>query len=280
MNKKRLILILSSICVLFLMTGCSTSDELIHLDTEFSSMTHEGVLAAVLVYPLAQAINYLSVHTGVFWAITIVATALNAIIIICTFNMNVSMQKMQELQPEVQKIQLKYEGRTDDSSQQRMAAELQQLYKKNGVNPIGSLVSTFIQLPVLISMYSAVRRSAAVASGTVLGASLSLTPKEAFIKQEWILIVIYVLMIVFQFVSTNVPRWVQTARDKKAADKRHKHYEKPANSNGVMMYSMVVLIAVLMISWPTALSLYYLIYSLINIVKTIVIDRLTHKDKE
>ena len=45
-----------------------------------------------------------------------------------------------------------------------------------------------------------------------------------------------------------------------------------------MTYGMVAFIAVIMLSWPIALSLYYLIYSVINIAKTIIIDRLTHKE--
>ena len=278
MNKRRLALILSCIGVLFLMTGCSTSNELISLETKFTDVTHEGILSACLVYPLAQAINYLSAKVGVFWGITIVAVALNAIIILCTFKMNVSMQRMQELQPEVQRIQLKYEGRNDSASQERMAAELNQLYKKNDVNPLGTLVTTFIQFPILISMYSAVRRSAAVVNGTFLGATLSTTPKEALLTQQWVLVAIYVLMVVAQFLSTNVQRWITIAREKKEAEIHHKHYEKPASANGLMVYGMVAFIAIIMISWPTALSLYYLIYSCIMIAKTFIIDRITHKD--
>ena len=44
-----------------------------------------------------------------------------------------SEQKMQEVQPELQKIQAKYEGRTDEVSQQRMAQEMQQLYAKYNI---------------------------------------------------------------------------------------------------------------------------------------------------
>jgi len=281
MNKKRLILIVSLICILLFMTGCSVKDGAISLDTKFSDIKSEGFLNALLVYPLAQAINWLSVKLGsVFLGITIVALLLNAIIIALTFKSNVAMQRMQELQPELQKIQLKYEGRTDQASQQRMSMEMQQLYKKYDVNPLSSIVTTFIQLPVLFSMYAAVRRSSAVSSGTFMGASLSLTPKEAFVEKAWILIVIYILMIIMQFLSTSVTRWISIARDKKEAEKHHKHYEKPANQNAMMMYSMVIFIGFIMLSWPTALSLYYLIYSFINVTKTFIIDAITHKNND
>ncbi len=278
MNKKHVTLVLTSLFLLFFLSGCSTSSELIGLDTPISDVTNDGIFTVILTYPLAQAINFLSGHLGVFWGITIVTLALNAIIIALTFKSNVAMQKMTELQPEIQKIQLKYEGRTDQASQQRMAMEMQNVYKKYGVNPMGSMLVTFIQFPVLVCMYAAVRRSAAVANGTFFGYSLDLTPREALGEKAWALLVVYVLMIVFQFVSVGCVRWIQQYRAKKEADKRHKHYEKPQDQTAVMTYAMVAFIAVIMMSWPTALSLYYMIYSIINIIKTIVIDRLSHKE--
>ncbi|MDO4500319.1 MAG: YidC/Oxa1 family membrane protein insertase [Erysipelotrichaceae bacterium] len=278
MNKKRLTLAVSFICAVFLLSGCTVSNELIALDTPVAAVKNDGIFTVLLTYPLAQAINFISSKIGVFWGITIVTVALNAVVIALTFKSNVQMQKMQEIQPELQKIQLKYEGRTDNASKQRMAMELQNVYTKHGVNPMGPMLVTFIQLPVLFSMYAAVRRSSAVATGTFLGANLEMTPGQAWASKTWVIIAIYVLMIAAQFVSTGIIRWTQEARAKKEAEKRHKHYEKQPNSQAMMTYGMVGLIAVIMISWPTALSLYYLIYSVINIVKTIVIDKLTHKE--
>ena len=280
MSKKQVTLIITAICLLFLMSGCSTSSEPISLDTTFHDMTQEGVFTALLTYPLAQAINFLSSKVGVFFSITIVAVALNAIIIAITFKSNVAMQKMQALQPEIQKIQMKYEGRADQASQQRMSQELQAVYKKNGINPLGSMVATFIQLPVLFAMYAAVRRATSVTNGTFLGATLSLTPREALAEKEWVLIVIYVLMVVMQIISINCTRWIQESRNKKEAERKHKHYEKPVDNNKMMTYSMVIFIAFIMISWPTALSLYYCIYSCITIAKTFLIDYLTHRETE
>ena len=73
-------------------------------------------------------------------------------------------------------------------------------------------------------------------------------------------------------------RWLQQYRAKKDAEKKHKSYSKPADNTALMTYGMVAFIAVIMLSWPIALSLYYLIYSVINIAKTIIIDKLTHKE--
>ncbi|MDO4198598.1 MAG: YidC/Oxa1 family membrane protein insertase [Erysipelotrichaceae bacterium] len=278
MNNKRLKVVLSVLAMAVLLTGCSTSSELITLDTTFQDVMNDGFFAAIFTYPLSQAINWLTPKTGIFLAIALVTILLNIIVLAITFKSTVSMQRMQEMQPELLKIQAKYEGRTDDMSQQRMAMEMQNLYKKYDVNPMGALLSSFIQFPLLFGMYSAVRRSEAVATAQFMGVSLSTTPREAIADKAWICIVIYVSMVVFQFISMKVPQWLAQYHGKKEADKHHKTYHKPEQQNMGMTYAMLAMIAFAMLSWPTALSLYYSIYSLVNIIKTVVVDKLTHKE--
>lgn len=280
MNKKRILLVLSVICMLLLLTGCVKTNpdgsvNYITAETTFEEVKDQGFLTCFLVYPLAQAINKLTPSVGVAGAITITTVVLNAVILAFTFKSSVGMQRMQIVQPELEKIQRKYEGRTDQASQQRQAMEMQALYKKYDIHPFGSLLVTFIQLPILIAMYSAVRQSSAVANGTFLGSKLSTTPLEALKTFEIILIVIYVLMVILQFLSISIPRWMANAKAKKEAELHHKHYEKPQGQNVIMTYGMLIMIAFVMLNWPTALSLYYCIYSGINIAKTLLIDKLT-----
>ena len=61
--------------------------------------------------------------------------------------------KMQQIQPEMMKIRKKYEGKTDQMSQQRMAYEIQQLQKDNGVNMMGGCLPMLIQLPILYALF-------------------------------------------------------------------------------------------------------------------------------
>ena len=278
MKSKRLKLILSLIALAFVLTGCSTSTELITLDTTFSEAMNDGFLSAFITYPLSQAINWLTPRTGIFLAITIVTIVINAIVLAFTFKSSVAMQKMQEIQPELQKIQAKYEGRQDEMSQQRMAMEMQQVYNKYGINPLGSLAATFIQFPLLIGMYNAVRRSDAVAHATFLGTNQSLSPSQSIPAKEWLNLVIFVLMIICQFISIKIPQWLAEKRGREEAEKHHKTYKKPENQNQTMTYGMLAMVAVAMFSIPSAVGLYYCISSIVNIAKTLVIDQMTHKE--
>ena len=280
MSNKRLKLVLSLVALALVLTGCSTSSELITLDTTFKEAMNAGFLSAFITYPLSQAINWLTPRTGIFFAIAIVTIVINALVLAFTFKSSMAMQKMQEIQPELQKIQAKYEGRTDEMSQQRMAMEMQQLYNKYGINPLGSLATTFIQFPILIGMYNAVRRSEAVANATFAGVSLSLSPSQAIPNKAWICLVIFVLMVCSQFIAIKIPQWLAEKHGREEAEKHHKTYKKPENQNAAMTYGMLAMVAFAMFSIPTALSLYYCISSIVNIVKTLVIDKMTHKGAE
>lgn len=278
--KKKLITALTLVGMLFMLTGCASNDSsAISLDTAFGEIyKNNGIFTAVLTYPLAQAINYLNEILGsVFWAVVVVTLVLNIIVIAATFKSNMAMQRMQTIQPELQKIQKKYEGRNDQASQSRMAQEMNALYAKYDINPGGALLTSFLQFPILIAMYTAVRRSAAVIDGTFMGCSLATLPKTAFADKTWPLIIIYISMIVFQFLSILLPQMLGNAKAKKEAELHHKHYEKPKQTNAVMTYGMVVFIAYIMLGWPCALSLYYVIVSIVNIIKTLVLNKISEK---
>ena len=280
MSKKRILSVLSVVALAFILTGCSASAELITLDTSFKDVMNDGFFTALIVYPLSQAINWISSKTGIFLAISLVTIIINVIVLLFTFRSSVAMQKMQEIQPELQKVQAKYEGRTDEASQQRMAMKMQQIYNKYNVNPIGALLTTFIQFPLLIGMYNAVRKSEAVSNAKFMNVSLSLTPRESIGQKAWICLIIFILMVICQFISIKIPQWLAEYRGRQEADRHHKTYKKPESQNMMMTYGMLGMVAIAMFSIPTAVSLYYCISSIVNILKTLAIDKMTHKEND
>jgi YidC/Oxa1 family membrane protein insertase len=60
---------------------------------------------------------------------------------------------MQELQFQVSKINAKYAKHEDNKAmKRRKQMEVMALYRKNGVNPLGSIGSIFITMPVFLSI--------------------------------------------------------------------------------------------------------------------------------
>lgn len=72
----------------------------------------------------------------------------------------VSQQKssklMSVIQPEMQKIQKKYEGKRDQASQMKMQEELSGLYSKYGYSPTGTCLPLLVQMPLLFGLYQVI----------------------------------------------------------------------------------------------------------------------------
>ena len=61
------------------------------------------------------------------------------------------------MQPEIQKIQKKYQGKKDQDSMMKMQEETQAVYQKYGVSATGSCVQLAIQMPILFALYQVIQ---------------------------------------------------------------------------------------------------------------------------
>lgn len=79
------------------------------------------------------------------------------IIYLCLMPLTIKQQKFSKLSakmnPELQAIQKKYQGKKDNDSMMAMNEETKLVYKKYGVSPSGSCVQLIIQLPILWALY-------------------------------------------------------------------------------------------------------------------------------
>ena len=60
------------------------------------------------------------------------------------------------MNPELQKVQKKYQGKKDQVSMQKMQEETQAVYAKYGVSPTGSCLQMIIQLPILWALWQVI----------------------------------------------------------------------------------------------------------------------------
>ena len=83
------------------------------------------------------------------------------LIYLCMTPLQIIQQKFSKLsaimQPEIQKIQKKYQGKKDQDSMMKMQEETQAVYQKYGVSATGSCVQLAIQLPILYALYQVIQ---------------------------------------------------------------------------------------------------------------------------
>ena len=83
------------------------------------------------------------------------------LIYLCMTPLQIKQQKFSKLsaimQPEIQKIQKKYQGKKYQDSMMKMQEETQAVYQKYGVSATGSCVQLAIQLPILYALYQVIQ---------------------------------------------------------------------------------------------------------------------------
>ena len=80
---------------------------------------------------------------------------------IILFPLNFKQQKSSKInmiiQPEIQKIQKKYNGKKDQESMMKQQQEMQAVYDKYGTSMTGGCLTTLIQFPILIAFYRVIQ---------------------------------------------------------------------------------------------------------------------------
>ena len=106
--------------------------------------------------------------SGFTWALSIVGLVIVIrIVLIPLFVKQIhASRRMQLIQPEMQKIQKKYKGKTDPESRQAMTQETMGLYKRTGTNPLASCLPILLQSPVFFALYTVLQSLPQVSDGS------------------------------------------------------------------------------------------------------------------
>lgn len=278
---KRMLLTLA--VVLLVLSGCARvtgpdgkvlPEKIISLTTPFKAMFEtEGWFEAIFVWPFAQLINFLADKLNVGIAIIVVTVLSRLATLALTVKSTVASQKMQLIQPELNKIQAKYAGKTDEQSKMKQSQEMMALYQKHQINPLGTIFTTFAQLPVIMALWQAVQRADSVLYGNFLGMQLDAKPLGEitgnFAGGGYAYLILIILMGIAQFASMKLPQYLAKKRlndrDKKAA----------ANNNqmGATTNVMFVMIMFMSITMPTAMTFYWLVSAALAALQTIYIQK-------
>ncbi len=106
--------------------------------------------------------------SGWGWALSIVGlTMVVRFLMIPLFVKQIhSSRRMQMIQPEMQKIQAKYKGKSDPESRQKMTQETMDLYKRTGSNPFSSCLPILLQSPFFFALFQVLNNLPHVSAGT------------------------------------------------------------------------------------------------------------------
>ena len=105
-----------------------------------------------LTKPIFALLHYLNIFIGnMGWSILALTVILKIIVLPLAYKSYVSMAKMKELQPEMEKLKEK----TGDDKQ-AMQQGMMKLYKENKVNPAAGCLPILLQIPIFFSLYKVI----------------------------------------------------------------------------------------------------------------------------
>jgi len=111
-----------------------------------------GIIAKPLFLVLNWTADHLAHNYG--WAIVLVTVAINLVLFPLRISSMKSSKKMQALQPQIKAINEKYKNLSmRDPKKAEQNQEVMDLYKKNGVNPVGGCLPMLLQIPFLYAFY-------------------------------------------------------------------------------------------------------------------------------
>jgi YidC/Oxa1 family membrane protein insertase len=239
--KRRIYLILGLVVIMALLAGCTQVNEPITSESQ-------GFWNQYIVYPLSWLITYVAEMFGNSYglAIIIVTILIRLVILPLMVKQMKSSKAMQAIQPEMQKLREKYSSK-DQQTQQKLQKETMELFQKHGINPLAGCFPLLIQMPILIGFYHAIMRTTAIAEHTFLWFDLG--DKDPY----------YILPII-----AGITTFIQQKLTMAGAMNQNPQM-------AMMLWLMPIMIVIFAISFPAALSLYWVVGNIFMIVQTFFI---------
>jgi len=280
MKKSRRIQLLVLMVVLVLTLSACSSDSVSMYDLPIGHEGGWGWLQWIIGY-LADFVYWMSkVFGGYYWVGLIIMTLLVRTLGWPIYaKSNATTSNMQIAQPELDALQEKYKGRSDEASQRKMQAEQMAIYKKHGINPLGCLLP-LAQMPIFIAMYQVVRRvplSVGIIAGTRdysdLNFSFLWIDNLAEADQFYILpILVGVLMFLYQRYSMKKPDYLS---NKKFSNKNAKAKQSEQTMKFMSYFMVIMLVSIAMSN--AGIALYWIVGNAYQFLQTYLNRKKSYK---
>lgn len=226
---------------------------------KITSGKYEGLWNSFFVKPLAFLLILLGKNIGNYAiSLIIVSLAIRLIAFPVTRKTALQSELIKKAQPELNRIQKKYEGKQDQESMIKQNQEMMMVYKKYNISPMSGCLFSMLQLPLFIAFFEAVQRTPAIFEGKFLGLQLGTTPSVGISTSTFF---VYILLVILIGATT--------------------YYSFKMNSTGnmqdptmkMMPIYMTATIVVMAVFMPSALGIYWVTSNAFTIVQNILVKR-------
>lgn len=234
--------------------------------TKFSPLSnYEGIWTSLFVKPLAWLIIKIgTIVKNYGLALILACVGIRLLLYPLTRKTAVQSELIKKANPELTKLEKKYENKTSPEDQNRKAQEMMMIYQKYKINPLSGCLLSFIQLPLLLAFYEAINRTPAIFEDRFLLFDLGTTPWAGIKNGEYI----YILLVVLIFLATLVS-FRKTLKD-----------QSGTTSGANMKYTLYFMIAIITYSsftMASAVGIYWITSNLFTIIQNLLVERKKEK---
>lgn len=210
---------------------------------------------AFLIIKLGNLVNQLGI------SLIIIGLLIRIVLLPLQIKSQRQSQNLQKAAPEIQKIERKYQNKTDNESLMMKSQETMMIYKKYKVSPVLGCVLAFIQLPIFFAFLQAIYRIPTIYQQTLFGWNLGMTPYVGISKGHYSYIILVILIGLSTYFSFKYSMNQSLSTQGEDAKKQMSMMTK-------VMTAMILLTS---FSLPTAIGLYWIVtYAFISIQTFIV----------
>ena len=229
--------------------------------TKFSPIgNYEGLWTSLFVKPLAWAILKIG-QVLKNYGLALIAACLIIRLILYPFTKKTAMQSelIKKAQPELNKLEKKYENKTSTEDQNKKAQEMMLIYQKYKINPVSGCLLAFIQLPLLLAFYEAIQRTPAIFEDKFLFFELGKTPGTAIKGGEYL----YIILVILIFAATLFS-FRKTLKDQS---------NNQTMNMKTTLYFMLAIITVSSFTIASAVGIYWITSNVFTIIQNMLVER-------
>ncbi len=235
---------------------------------KLGSNPYNGLWESILVRPLALLIlkaGFLFDNFGI--AVMVIGLLIRLIMLPLAIKSMRATSNMQKAQPEIQRIERKYAGKTDSESMMAKSQEQMLVYQKYKINPVSGCLVALIQIPLFFAFLDAINKVPAIFEGSLFGMHLGMTPWKGLSEGEYIYIVLIFLIVATTYISF------------KNSMKSTQDNEMMKQMNFMFMF-MIVSISIASFSLPTAIAFYWIVTNGFAVVQNWIIKKVLKNDEK
>ena len=219
---------------------------------------YEGLWNSIFVKPLAWII----IQIGNFvksYGLSLIITSLLIRFIAFPITKKTAMQSelIAKAKPELDRLEKKYQNKTDQASMMKKSQEMTLIYKKYNINPVAGCLYAFLQIPLFIAFLEAINRVPALFEERFIGFQLGTTPLIGLQNGNFLYLIIIVLVGLTTYFSFKL--------NSTTAD---------VNDQAKMMNKiMVITILFMSLFMSSALGIYWITTNLFTIGQNLLVKR-------